>query len=79
MEAPSTKAQWGLAAILGCGLCCGGLIGNAAWLGATGLTLTGLLSGWGWLAVASGMALLATALVWRARQRRACRLPEPSR
>lgn len=79
MEVPSTKSQWGLAAILGCGLCCGGLLGNAAWVGATGLTLAGLLSGWGWLAIAASAVLLTIALVWRARQRRSCRLPEPSR
>lgn len=78
MEAPSTKAQWGLAAVLGAGVCCGGLLGNAAWLGATGLTLAALASGWVWLAIAS-VAPLGGALFWRRRSRAACQVPEPSR
>ena len=67
MEDPSTGTRWGLAAILGCGACCGGLAATATWAGATGATLVGLVSGWVWLAVA-GVFLAGGVLLWRSRR-----------
>lgn len=69
MEGLSTKGQWGLAAILGCGLCCGGLLGNAAWLGATAVTLGSFVAGAVWLGLAAAGLALAL-LIWQVRRRR---------
>ena len=65
-EPPATGAKWGLAALLGCGACCGGLAATATWAGATTAAVAGLLSGWLWLAFAA-VAVAAALLVWRRR------------
>lgn len=78
MAGPTTPQAWGLAAILGTGLCCGGLLGNIAWLGATGLSVAGLASGMVWMALA-GLAAAGVALAVVLRRRRACAVPETSR
>lgn len=67
MDQPGTGTQWGMAAILGCGLCCGGLLANAAWLGTTAATVGALAAGWVWVAVAGAVAAAAL-LVWRLRR-----------
>lgn len=64
MEEPTGRAKWGLAVVLGCGACCGGLAATATWAGATTATLAGLATGWMWLALA-GVAVAVGLLVWR--------------
>lgn len=66
MEEPSTGAKWGLAAVLGCGACCGGLAGTVAWAGATALVAPVAVG-----AVAVVGAGVGAAAWWRRRQRAA--------
>ena len=65
-ETPSAGTKWGMAALLGCGACCGGLAATATWAGATTAAIVGLLSGWLWLVLAA-VAVAAAFLVWRRR------------
>jgi hypothetical protein len=48
MEPLTRGKTWGLAAVVGCGACCGGLAGNAAWLASTVVLVGGLASAWVW-------------------------------
>lgn len=74
MESLSTRSQWGLAAILGCGLCCGGLLGNSVWLAGMVATLAGLAAGWMWLALA-GATATTLLILWRRRTAARCQVP----
>ena len=70
MEPLSRGKTWGLAAVVGCGACCGGLAGNAAWLGSTVVLVGGLASAWVWGGAGVLLAGATLAILLVARRRR---------
>jgi hypothetical protein len=78
MEDPTTAQKWGMAAILGCGACCGGLVGNAAWMAGMVGVAGGLVASWLWGLLAGGL-VLGLVVLHRRRHRAACPAPHDSR